>query len=141
MSAPELLHRRAHSVSHVQVVLMDRDAADAYPDYGHGGSLATFGPRAVAVSTDWDENGTVEALVEIAVTGFGEPGEAFDPLRPVADGPLRVGARGLQTGNVVSGDMAATPVPAGDDIVTGFTDALAPVTARRVRFHLMALLP
>lgn len=141
MPNPQLLHRRVHSISHFQVFLMDREVADGYPDYGHGGSLATFAPRAVAVSTAWDENGTVEPNVEITVTGFGEPNESFDQLRPVADGRLAVGKNGVLAGNAVSADVAMIEVPAGDYVVTVFTDALAPFTARRVRFHLMALSP
>ncbi len=139
MNEPVVLHQRIHSVSHFQVFLMDRDVSDGHPDYGHGSSLATFSPHAVAVSTAWDDNGTVEPHVEIIVTGFGAPAEPADGLKPVADGQIGVARGGIQVGNAIANDLHAIPVPEGRYVVTVYTDTLAPFTARRVRFHLMRL--
>jgi hypothetical protein len=139
MSVPELLHHRIHKVSHFQVILMDRDQSDTYPDYGHGGSLATFGPQGVAVSTAWDENATVEPDVEITVTGYSAPSDGADLLRPIADGQIAVGKGGVLVGNVITGDLETLPLAEGRYVVTVFADVHEPFTARKVRFHMMRL--
>ena len=139
MTQSIVLHQRIHSVSHFQVFLMDREASEGYPDYGHGSSLATFSPHAVAVSTAWDDNGTVEPNVEIIVSGYDAPSERSDGLKPVADGQISVARGGIQVGNVVTNDLNTVAIPEGRYVVTVFTDTLAPFTARCVRFHLMRL--
>ena len=139
MTQTTVLHQRIHAVSHFQVFLMDREASDNYPDYGHGSSLATFSPHAVAVSTAWDDNGTTEPHVEVIVTGFDAPSEQSEDLKPVADGQISVARGGIQVGNVIANDVDAVSIPEGRYVVTVFTDTLAPFTARRVRFHLMRL--
>lgn len=139
MSDPTLLHHKIHKVSNFQVFLTDRDSADADPDYGHGGSLATFGPHGIIVSTAWDDNATVEPDVEISVTGFGVPAETADQLKPVADGQVSIGRGGVRVGNVITNDLVTLALAEGRYVVTVFTDTLAPFTARKVRFHLMRL--
>ena len=68
MSDPTLLHHKIHKVSNFQVFLTDRDSADADPDYGHGGSLATFGPHGIIVSTAWDDLRQARKTDEVLVS-------------------------------------------------------------------------
>ncbi len=139
MDEPLLLHQRIHKTSHFQVSLSDASAGNGYPENGHGAALATFGPQGVSVSTAWDDNATIDQDVEIAVTGYGPPSEAFDHLKPVANGEIAVGTAGVAIGSVIMADLVVLPMAEGRYMVTVFTDTMAPFAARRVRFHLMRL--
>jgi hypothetical protein len=114
------------------------DAADkgAYPDLSPGGQLVTFGRKGVVAATAWDDNGTTEPLVEIAVSGFDRPG-AGGALLALATGAIDVGAQGVLVGSFLTQDLKLiADVPTGRYQVLVSADALVPMTARRVTFHL-----
>lgn len=131
------LHRRVHTVSHFQVSLLDADAKTAYPDITPGGQFAAFGRRGVVVATAWNDNGNSEPLVEIAVAGFDAPVAGATTLIPIASGEIEIGAAGVLVGNVITSDMKLIrDVAPGRYAVLVSADALVPMTARRVHFHL-----
>jgi hypothetical protein len=135
----ELLHRRVHQVSHSQVCVLDAAGVEPIMELINGSTLASFGNHGIVISTAWDGDGTVAPEVEIAVSVNGYSGAAFDDLLAVAEGELHVGNKGIEVGNLITGDLATIPVAPGRYLATVFADVVAPFIARRVRIHLMAL--
>lgn len=130
------IHRRVYNVSHFQVSLVDAADLKSYPNLAPGGQLAAFGRNGVVAATAWDEGGKTPPEVEVSVSGYDEPNAAALALVPLASGEIMIGDRGALVGNVLTSDLRLIPVPQGRYRVLVSADALVPMTARRINFHL-----
>ena len=131
------LHRRKHYVSHFQVVLLDCARLGEYPESTNGEAFVTFGAAGVAVSTAWDDNCTVQPLVEIAVSGFGPRAATPDGMHVIAEAPFFVGEKGIAVGNWVADDVEKIAVAPGRYTLIVLADTWEPFKARCVAFHLL----
>jgi hypothetical protein len=123
--------------SHFQVALFAADMPEAYPENIQRDALATYSSHGVAVTTAWDENGTVPPDVLIGVYLM----EAVPDLKnflAIAQAPIAVSAKGVLVGNAISGDLRTNSLKEGTYDVLVAADTREPFKARCVGFFLTA---
>jgi hypothetical protein len=126
------------SVSHFQVALFAAEVPNAYPDNMQGDTLASFSSNGVAVSTAWDENGTVAPHVAVTVYLYEEAVD-LQGLQALAQAPIGIGSPGFIVGNAISGDLHSFVLKEGRYDLLVAADTREPFKARRVGFFLKPL--
>lgn len=108
-----------------QVVLLDNEADDGFPQMRNGSESVAFGWQGVVVATKEDFETEI-----IVCQGMDEPEYAL-----CITGQIRVGNKGLIVGNIEAATTTNIPWPSGRTLVTVYTNGIF-TNATRVIFYL-----